>query len=296
MNPWFRFYHEALDDPKVQRLPAELFRAWVNMLCVACRNDGELPGPDDLAFAMRIPEDEIDDTLDALVAFGLLDETENGFAPHGWAERQFKSDNSTDRVKRFREKDQKRSAKRRRNVSVTPDETPPEQSRTDTDSEQKEGGAAAPQPAPWYAKKGKAFRVPEGEPLPDDWRAWAAKDRPDLDLNAQWARYGDWSRSSPKGAKLDHFAGWRNWIRGCDPPKNGIVHDPTAERKPMSPEESIELDLRTKAGPLWVGPTRLVNATDSVVTLRPMTPTTRELLLSNVPGLSKAWGKEVRVQ
>jgi len=32
-------------------------------------------------------------------------------------------------------------------------------------------------------------------------------------LDAEVARYRDWSRSSPKGAKLDHDAAFRNWVR-----------------------------------------------------------------------------------
>jgi len=50
--------------------------------------------------------------------------------PHNWNGRQYKSDVSTDRVKRYRE--------RKRNVSgnddETANETPPEQNRTDTDN------------------------------------------------------------------------------------------------------------------------------------------------------------------
>jgi len=30
---WFRFYAESVNDPKVQRLPAHLFKTWVNILC-----------------------------------------------------------------------------------------------------------------------------------------------------------------------------------------------------------------------------------------------------------------------
>ena len=31
---WFRFYHGALHDPKVQSLRPELFKFWVNLLCL----------------------------------------------------------------------------------------------------------------------------------------------------------------------------------------------------------------------------------------------------------------------
>jgi len=34
---WFRFYNDALDNPKVQLLPSDLFKTWVNLLCIASR-------------------------------------------------------------------------------------------------------------------------------------------------------------------------------------------------------------------------------------------------------------------
>ena len=36
---WFRFYHDAIDDPKVQRLPGDVFKFWVNLLCLASRSN-----------------------------------------------------------------------------------------------------------------------------------------------------------------------------------------------------------------------------------------------------------------
>lgn len=53
---WFRFYDEALDDPKVQRLPGEDFKAWVNMLALASKHGGQLPAIGDMAFALRMDE------------------------------------------------------------------------------------------------------------------------------------------------------------------------------------------------------------------------------------------------
>jgi len=34
MSQWFRMYAEVLDDPKVQRLSGDEFKAWVNILCL----------------------------------------------------------------------------------------------------------------------------------------------------------------------------------------------------------------------------------------------------------------------
>lgn len=101
---WFRYYESALDDPKVQRLPGELFKSWVNILCLAKRHRGVLPSLTDIAFALRKSEEITQKTISQLKQAGLLDEMEIGLQPHNWNERQFQSDVSTARVKRFRER------------------------------------------------------------------------------------------------------------------------------------------------------------------------------------------------
>jgi hypothetical protein len=130
-QPWFRFYHEVLDDPKVQTLPPELFKFWTNTLCLACRNNGFLPDIKAVSFAFRCDEKYVSEMLQLLDEKGLLDKRFGKLSPHKWFERQYKSDTSTERVKRHREK--------KRNVSPPLAVTPPEQiqNRTDTDTEQK---------------------------------------------------------------------------------------------------------------------------------------------------------------
>jgi hypothetical protein len=124
MSQWFRFYESALDDPKVQRLPGDLFKGWINLLCLAKRHNGTLPPHEDIAFALRLSAKDATKLLDSLVEHGLLDHDETGISPHNWNARQYKSDVSTDRVKRFR--------KRQETVSETPSETDTD---TDTDTD-----------------------------------------------------------------------------------------------------------------------------------------------------------------
>lgn len=136
MTRWFRMYTDVLDDPKVQKLPPELFKAWVNLLCLAGRNDGALPSVEDIAFALRMSQDVTRDIVVTLSQHGLLD-TENGLSPHNWNERQFKSDTANDakerkRKQRAREKEQQNPD----NVTACHsdshgDVTAPEQNRTE---------------------------------------------------------------------------------------------------------------------------------------------------------------------
>ncbi len=129
-NQWFRMYAEVLNDPKVQKLPDDLFKSWINILCLSCMNDGFLPEIKDIAFALRTDNNGAITVVERLLNATLIDRVNGGVngyrhAPHGWGERQYKSDSSKERVKRYRE--------RKRNVTVTP----PEQNRTDTDKERK---------------------------------------------------------------------------------------------------------------------------------------------------------------
>lgn len=130
-NAWYRFYHETLDDPKVQRLPGEIFKGWVNLLSISARNDGVLPDLDSIAFALRKDEKETQELLDLLVEKRLFDVTDNGIEPHNWNGRQYQSDNSTERVKRYREKQRNVSCNVTETANVTPPDTEQIQNRTE---------------------------------------------------------------------------------------------------------------------------------------------------------------------
>ncbi len=133
-DSWFRLYNTLLDNPKVQRLSASLFKAWVNLLCLASRCGGKI-NPSDVDFALRTKEGVGLSWLKTLAAEELFHEDGSGmYVPHDWDTLQYKSDVSTDRVKRFRQ----RSTKQAETVS----ETPPEQSRPETEKNRTEEAAS----------------------------------------------------------------------------------------------------------------------------------------------------------
>lgn len=115
MAPWFRLYCEVVDDPKVQELSPETFQGWINVLCLAGKNKGTLPSMKHMAFSLRRSESDVKKLLAELISCGLLDKKGDIIQPHNWGNRQFLSDSSTDRVKRFRQ--------RSRNVSGSVSET-----------------------------------------------------------------------------------------------------------------------------------------------------------------------------
>lgn len=179
MSRWFRIYDELLDDPKVQRLPAEDFKGWMNLLCLASRHNGKLPPLADIAFALRETEDAVSTLLERLLNGGLIERRSGGadgihYAPYKWSERQYKSDTSTGRVKRFRER------------SKPVAETPPE---TDTETEgsvSKDTGGKPPDPLKQLFDVGVALLTSTGgterqaRSLIGKWR----KARPDSEVLA----------------------------------------------------------------------------------------------------------------
>jgi hypothetical protein len=137
MGRWFRFYDDAINDPKILKLPEASRWHWTALLCIASKHDGVLPPTEDVALMLRVKTAAAAAIIATMKAAGLLDLVDGRFSPHNWSGRQYKSDVSNDRVKRHRE--------RKRNVTSTVTVTPPE---TDTETEQiseaNASGAVAP--------------------------------------------------------------------------------------------------------------------------------------------------------
>jgi len=130
---WLRLYDDILDDPKIQMLSDKAFRALINLWCLAKRNSGKLPADiKSLSFSLRWTEGKVREVLQALISAHLIDKTETGYEPHNWNARQYEHDVSTERVKRFRE----RQMKLDETVSETQNETPP-----DTEQNQRQNRA-----------------------------------------------------------------------------------------------------------------------------------------------------------
>jgi len=153
MSRWFRFHADAMRNPKVGRLSDKEFRLWVELLSVAAENDGLIPCLSDLKHVLKRRLDHLSTGVERLISIGLIDALGCGYEPHSWSKFQYKSDVSTDRVKRHREK---------RNVSETPPETD-----TDTDTEVIEAKASKPR------ERVNAFPCPDGVDLVD-WDALKA--------------------------------------------------------------------------------------------------------------------------
>lgn len=165
---WLRLYTDILNDPKVQRLEPALFKAWINLLCLAKEHDGKLPSIPDIAFALREQEETVAMWLGALMTKGLIDQTEENLEPHNWNSRQFKSDASAERTQKWREKKRDVSTDKPCDNVVTSQVTPPEY--RDRVQKQKED---PPTPHGGRAAKSSVskFRLPDFVPA-EPWNSY----------------------------------------------------------------------------------------------------------------------------
>ena len=105
MSRWFRVYAELIDDPKFIKLGPDLRSALLTVWCIASVNDGCISSLEDTAIKFRINEQRTKKLLDELERSGFIDrDSEGTLRPHNWDGRQFKSDTSNERVKKYREK------------------------------------------------------------------------------------------------------------------------------------------------------------------------------------------------
>lgn len=206
MSRWWRAHASALDDPKVQRLAGETFKAWFNLLCVASLRDGILPPLTDIAFALRRSESATTKLLEDLQGAGLLDQTADGLMPHNWNGRQYKSDVSNDRVKRHRE--------RQRNADVTGDVTlqkRPQRTETEADTEQTVAKATARRSAP----DAERFKLPADWQPSQDGRDYA-RDK-GLEPGSTAEAFSDYFTQGRGRAEKRDGAGWeKRWRVWCN--------------------------------------------------------------------------------
>ena len=101
MGRWFRVYDDLVNDPKVQLLSGDMVKSLLNLWCLASQNDGVLPSMQTMSFKLRMKPAQIAAIITELSEAGLIDREGETFHPHNWNGRQYKSDVSTERVKRL---------------------------------------------------------------------------------------------------------------------------------------------------------------------------------------------------
>lgn len=160
-SPWFRYHANVINSKRVQKLPDDLFKFWINCQSMLCLENvgasGKMPPAEDCAYLVRMSVEQLVHNYEKLVDAGLMvkrietkcneNVTENetkstvsssknetlfetekyNYFLKNWGKKQYKSDSSTERVKRFRE----------RSKDVTGNAPRSDQIRSDTDTDQR---------------------------------------------------------------------------------------------------------------------------------------------------------------
>lgn len=177
-NPWFRMYSEFSHDPKVQMMSEAMQRRYMMLMCLRCSNSLVTLHETEIAFHLRISNEEMAETKALFIAKGFIDKDFNLI---NWEKRQFASDTSKARVAKHRAlQKEKQSAGGNGNVTLLKRNDNALDTDTDTDteleakaslspvSEKTHEVAAKPKPA---KQKADGFVLPEWI-NPDHWAAW----------------------------------------------------------------------------------------------------------------------------
>lgn len=214
-NQWFRLYAEFSTDPKVQSMSEAMQRRLIMIMCIHCGNGLVTLQPDEISVALRISNDELDETKALFMRKGFVDEQWNIV---NWDKRQYVSDSSAARVARHRE-----NKKRDGNVTVTPPDTD-----TDTDTDKTK-------------TKGKPRFDPFGIELPscipsESWAEWIAYRRErklatsKATVHKQIARLAEWHKSGHDPTKIIAESIANGW-QGLFEPKSNLTRTVHDERK-----------------------------------------------------------------
>lgn len=117
--PWFRLYTRMVDDEKLRLLAFEDRWHFVALCCLkgsGLLDDTSAMRDRKIAVKMGIQLADLENVKKRLIEVGLIDEMMN---PVAWDELQQVSDTSSERVKKYREKQRASTVKRECNVTVT---------------------------------------------------------------------------------------------------------------------------------------------------------------------------------
>jgi len=99
-------YAEIIDDPKMKKLSDRSFRVFSYLLALAAEAEqgGLIPmAKEDIVWRLRISEKDLDMAVNQLSKVGILDGSYPLQFIH-WSKRQYKSDDVTERTRRFKER------------------------------------------------------------------------------------------------------------------------------------------------------------------------------------------------
>ncbi len=113
--PWLCLWDRTLEAEKAQLLPPPLFKAWINLLCLANRQEprGILPAIKSIAYALRVDTKKAAMMMEQMVEAQLIDRIGDVLQMHDWDEWQYQGRSSAERSKEWRETQRDRALDKR---------------------------------------------------------------------------------------------------------------------------------------------------------------------------------------
>lgn len=204
-NPWLRLYTEFAHDPKMQSMSEAMQRRFVMLLCLQGSEQLQKLESAELAFALHLSEVELAETHQLFLSKNLVDERWNILS---WNERQYFSDCSSERSRRFRER-QRNVAKTEETVAAT---TPEAETETDSEAETHTLSRGVRAPAQVQADFEQFWQAyPRKESRTAARRAFE-KLQPDAELLARILAALSWQRSLPAWRERRYVPYAANWL------------------------------------------------------------------------------------
>ena len=240
--PWLRLYTDIIDHEKIRLLAFEDRWHYVALLCLKQKGIlDDVGGLKERKIAVKLGLQlaEMDSLKKRLMEGELID---NEWQPLGWEDRQYESDTSAERTRKYRErlKNNKRdvtvtSPSRHSDAVVTVQETDTEKE-TDTETEKRSRALGADAPIVPQAEP-RAPRIPPGEieEIFDHWKT--TLEHPNAQLSP--ARRKVITNARKAGYTVDNC---KQAIDGCSKTPHNMGENDRGERY-----DSLELILRDAA-------------------------------------------------
>ena len=235
-NPWFRMYSEFAHDPKVQMMNEAMQRRYMMLMCMRCSNALVTLHETEVAFHLRISNEEMAETKALFIAKGFIDKDFNLL---NWEKRQFSSDTSNARVAKHRLL-QKEKQIDGGNATVTLPERNGNALDTDTDTDTDTEKTGRKRTA---AKRRQ--QIPDAF-YPDETGLDKAREK-GLSVAVQLTKFVDYHVG--KGSVMsDWQAAWRTWIGNARPETpNGKPAETAYQRSQREKYEQIAPAVAARA-------------------------------------------------
>lgn len=172
-NTWFRMYSEFATDAKVQSMSEAMQRRLMMLFCLRCSDVTVTLSDEELAFQLRISDEDLASTKALFLKKGFIDDT---WEITNWDKRQFASDSSAERTAAYRarkkaEKNQRETSQKRHSDALDTD--------TDTDTDKSKSNPTAKNRGDGYTPEFEdawtAYPSRPGSSKKEAFKAWTAR-------------------------------------------------------------------------------------------------------------------------